>query len=309
LRDGYAVRANDTADASSYAPVLLSQARMVQTGDRLPADTDAVIPPDGVVDVGGIAAVLSVAGGDGVLAAGGDARAGALLREAGRSLRQIDVAALQVLGMKSVKVRMPRVLVVGARASDAVLDSIVGFAERLVAANGGEVLPDAAGDFHAVLSRPDADLIVVAGGSGMGERDASITTLQGVGHLHFHGIGIAPGETAALGFVDTVPVLIVPGRADGAFAALVTVGDAIVAWLSGRAGDTANMTAVLSRKVVSTIGLVEVAPVALSDGHALPLASSHLPMQAMIRADGYVVVPADSEGFPAGSTVAVRMMP
>src|SRR5690348_6194503 len=63
LRDGYAVRADDTADASSYAPVPLANARAVQAGDAMPVEADAVVPPDDVMDVGGIAAVSAVAGG------------------------------------------------------------------------------------------------------------------------------------------------------------------------------------------------------------------------------------------------------
>ena len=133
--------------------------------------------------------------------------------------------------------------------------------------------------------------------------------MQDTGHLHFHGIGIAPGETSALGFIGKVPVLIVPGRIDAAFAVLVTIGDAILARLAGRSGEAPAMRATLARKVVSTIGLVEIVPVQLQDSGAMPLASGYLPMQTMTMADGYIVVPADSEGFPAGSTVAVRTMP
>jgi molybdopterin biosynthesis enzyme len=106
-----------------------------------------------------------------------------------------------------------------------------------------------------------------------------------------------------------VPVLVVPGRVDAAFAALVTTGDAILARLSGRSGGASAVTVTLARKVVSTIGLVEIVPVQLQDSGAMPLASGYLPMQAMMKADGYIVVPADSEGFPAGSAVVMRAMP
>ena len=309
LRDGYAVRADDTADASSYAPAPLANVKAVQVGDAMPARADAVTPPEGVMDAGGIAAVASVAGGDGVLAAGADAQAGKPLRSAGHRLRQIDVAVLQALDVKSVSLHVPRVRVVAARAADAFLETIVGFTERFVVASGGEIVANSSRDLRAALSEDGADFIIIVGGSGMGERDASITTLQSVGHLHFHGIGIAPGETSALGFISGLPVLIVPGRIDAAFAALATIGDAVVARLSGSNGESPVVSATLARKVVSTIGLVEIVPVELQDAQATPLASGYLPMQAMLRADGYIVVPAQSEGYPAGSVVAVRAMP
>ena len=51
LRDGYAVRAEDIADAGSYAPVPLAAAPVrVDVGDALPPGTDAVVPLDAIVE-------------------------------------------------------------------------------------------------------------------------------------------------------------------------------------------------------------------------------------------------------------------
>jgi len=60
--------------------------------------------------------------------------------------------------------------------------------------------------------------------------------------------------------------------------------------------------------VTSTIGMVEVVPVRLQQSQATPLASGYWPLQAQAIADGYVVVPAESEGFAEGAAVAVRMV-
>ena len=54
LRDGYAVRADATTDASSYAPAPLSPApQRVDTGEALPAGADAVAALDAVQMRGG----------------------------------------------------------------------------------------------------------------------------------------------------------------------------------------------------------------------------------------------------------------
>jgi molybdopterin biosynthesis enzyme len=309
LRDGYAVRADDTADANSYAPVPLATAMAVQVGDALPTGLDAVLPQEGIVNAGGIAATIPIAGGDGVVIRGTDAQAGQPLLSAGHKLRAIDAAALQALGLRSVSVRLPRVRIVVARPGDAVLNSIAGFAERLVGASGSEIVADPCADLRAALSAGGTDFVIIAGGSGTGGRDVSVVALQDVGHLHFHGIGIVPGETSALGFIDKTPVLIVPGRIDAAFTALVTLGNAIMSRLSGHDEAALTVSGTLQRKVVSTIGLAEVVPVKLQQSHATPLASGYLSIQAMLQADGYIVVPADGEGYAAGSSVSVRMMP
>lgn len=311
LRDGFAVRAEDTADASSYAPVPLPHALAVQIGDGMPEDADAVASPDAIMVIGdSLAAVAPLAVGDGVLAAGADAQQGMPLRRAGEKLRQIDVAVLQALGVAQVKVRAPRVRVMAAKDDDIVIDAIAGFSRRIITAGGGHVVADHASvDVEEALGAAGAEFIIVVGGSGVGVRDNSINRLAAAGQLHFHGIGILPGETSALGFLDTVPVLIVPGRLDAAFAAFATVGEPIMARLCGLAGEAVTIAATLERKVVSTIGLVEVVPVQLRNSTATPLAAGYFPMQAMTKADGYVVVPADSEGFPAGTIVSVRVMP
>ena len=311
LRDGVAVRADDTADASSYAPALLSKTHVVQVGDGIPDGADAVAWSDGVTTEGdSIAAVASVAVGDGVLAAGADVQAGRPLRHAGEKLRPLDAAVLQVLGVSKVDVRVPRVLVVAEKSGDVIIDAIAGWVHRWTVAAGGDVISNGSSThFKAALGAGDVDFIIGVGGSGAGARDASIGALEAVGHLHFHGIGISPGETSALGFAGNIPVLIVPGRIDAAFSACATMGEVIMARLCSFQSVAPVVMATLERKVVSTIGLVEVVPVKLNGTRATPLASGYLPMQAMVQADGYIVVPASSEGAPAGTGVAVRMMP
>ena len=65
----------------------------------------------------------------------------------------------------------------------------------------------------------------------------------------------------------------------------------------------------LKRKVTSTIGLAELVPVNCAAGVAEPLASGYLSLESLARSDGWIVVPAESEGFAAGTPVAVRSWP
>jgi molybdopterin molybdotransferase len=57
---------------------------------------------------------------------------------------------------------------------------------------------------------------------------------------------------------------------------------------------------------MSTIGITEVVPVSCREGMAEPLGSGYLSLTALARSDGWVLIPADSEGFGAGSEVAVN---
>ena len=50
-------------------------------------------------------------------------------------------------------------------------------------------------------------------------------------------------------------------------------------------------------------------PLKLSEEGALPLGSGFLSLQLLAQADGWMLVPAESEGYPAGTEVTVRPLP
>jgi molybdopterin biosynthesis enzyme len=50
-------------------------------------------------------------------------------------------------------------------------------------------------------------------------------------------------------------------------------------------------------------------PVRRKDGQLEPLAAKYLPLSSLARSDGWILVPADSEGFAAGSPVQMRLWP
>ncbi|MDO8534467.1 MAG: hypothetical protein Q7S17_06960, partial [Xanthobacteraceae bacterium] len=142
-----------------------------------------------------------------------------------------------------------------------------------------------------------------------GRRDASVKTLARVGRVELHGLGLSPGETAALGSVGARPVLMLPGRLDAALAVWLVAGRRLIARLSGRSADEPGISVTLSRKIASTVGIAEVIPVRRTDKGVEPLASGFFPWNALARADGWVLVPPESEGYAAGSTLEMRRLP
>jgi molybdopterin molybdotransferase len=136
-----------------------------------------------------------------------------------------------------------------------------------------------------------------------------VRTLARYGAVEAHGIAVSPGETAALGFVGTRPVLLVPGRLDSALAIWLLLGRHLVAKLAGGKIEDMPVMLPLKRKATSSIGLTELMPVSCSDGMAEPLGSGYLSFESLARSDGWIVIPADSEGFAAGTPVGVRAWP
>ena len=63
-----------------------------------------------------------------------------------------------------------------------------------------------------------------------------------------------------------------------------------------------------ARKLISEIGCVDLYRVRLTaDGAVEPLASATVPgLAGAVRADGFVLISAESEGIPAGASVTVH---
>jgi molybdopterin molybdotransferase len=311
LRDGFAVAAAALGDASSYTPMPLPlPIRRIDVGEPMPEGTDAVLPLDAVVFRGEQAeAVAPAFAGEGVLPAGGDAAPHSLIRRAGERMRSIDIAAVDAAGIKSALIREPRIAVVLGVEPTLPLRGVPGLLVRSVFEAGATVAnrPDMTLDSAVADDKNDA--IIAFGGTGSGRNDSAVQALARLGRVETHGIAISPGETTAFGFAGARPVLLVSGRLDAALAAWMLIGYHIVARLSGRAIEDETTMLPLKRKVTSAIGMTELVPVSCKDGMAEPLASGFLSFMSLAQSDGWIVVPAESEGFPARTQVAVHPWP
>ncbi|MGB8141300.1 MAG: molybdopterin-binding protein [Pseudolabrys sp.] len=313
LQDGWALCADETLGAGSHTPSpLVRTPSRIEVGQALPAGTDSVAPIDAVKVIDGRAEALIVVNpGDGVLAAGTDSDSAIPLRRAGERLRNTDLAAFSAAGIARITVREPRIRVLPVRGS-----GIINEAARLVVADierrgGAARLDDSGRGLDVAMAAESADAIVAIGGTGSGRNDSSVQTLAREGQLTVHGMALTPGETSAFGFVGVRPVLLLPGRLDAALSVWLIVGrrllDRLAAAKSSDNEPTETLT--LARKVSSTIGLAEVVPVRRNGTEAEPMAIKYLSLSSLTRSDGWILVPADSEGYSAGSSVQVRPWP
>ena len=313
LMDGWTLAADMTLGAGGYATVqLLHPPQRIEVGQPLPPDTDSVAPFDAIKIANNNAeALVTINPGDGVLSAGGDSDPAIPLRRAGERLRMTDLAAFAAAGLSRLTVREPRIRVLPLRGS-----AIVIAAARLIAGDierrgGAAKLDDAGRDLGTVLAAESTDAIVVIGGTGSGRNDTSVHTMARDCEVAVHGIAVTPGETAAFGFAGPRPILLLPGRLDAALAVWLLIGRRILdrlAAVSNIDREPAE-TLPLARKVTSTVGLAEVVPVRRGPNGAEPLASKYLPLSSLARSDGWILVPAESEGYSAGSMVQVRPWP
>jgi molybdopterin biosynthesis enzyme len=303
LRDGWAVSAALTQDASPYAPAVLPGAIRIDAGAPLPPGTDAVAAID-VIRAERAEAIAPVTAGEGVLPPGADADGRTVILQAGRALHPLAVAALAAAQMTRVQVREPRLCVLRARA-DPILDAAAHWVARAIEAQGGVALIGV----DVQLDDADADAFVAIGGTGSGRDDASVVTLARLGKVEAHGIALSPGETAALGMIGVRPVLLLPGRLDAAVAVWTLLGRRMLGRLALGQEEGRGVGGRLTRKVASNLGLAELVPVRWRAGEVEPLGTGYLSLQALGRSDGWILVGADREGHPEGSEVVVGSWP
>jgi len=304
LRDGWAVSAALTQDASPYAPALLPAAIRIDSGAPMPAGTDAVAAID-AIRAERAEAIAAVTAGEGVLLPGVDADGRTVILQAGCALHPLAAAALAAAQVKRARVREPRLCVLRVR-SDPILDAAAHWVAHAIEMQGGVAVIDPG---MRLEEAADADAIVAIGGTGSGCDDAAVSTLARLGNVEAHGIALSPGETSAFGMIGVRPVLLLPGRLDAAVAVWMLLGRRMLTRLAlGREGSR-GVGGRLTRKVASNLGLAEFVPVRWREGEVEPLGSGYLSLQALGRSDGWILVAADREGYPEGSEVVIKSWP
>jgi molybdopterin molybdotransferase len=310
--DGFALRARDLVGASSYTPLPLTNAPVwVEAGDRIPDGCDCVVDADAVEQTGSLVQVLVEAiPGQGVRCVGGDIADGFAIT-AGARFSPLDLLVARAAGVEKIWVRRPcvRVVNVPARAGEVATTQLV--RENLRAAGAEVVFTEAAARDAAsiakMLDTTSCDLLITIGGSGVGRTDASIVALAQCGEAVAHGIALQPGHTTAIGRIGDTQVIALSGAPDRALGAWWALALPTLDRLSGRL-PRHTLTLPLARKIASSVGIAEIVPLARDGDAWMPLAVGELPLQAIARADAWLLVPGGSEGLAASTPVGAYML-
>jgi molybdopterin molybdotransferase len=117
-----------------------------------------------------------------------------------------------------------------------------------------------------------------------------------------------PSSPTGLGRIGPRLVFLLPGNPVSCFCAYDFFAGRAIRALGGRTKlwPYRSIRASLARKIASPIGRLDYARVQLVDGAVEPLAVAGASMlSSTTRADGFVIVPDDSEGFAPGAEVEV----
>ncbi len=184
---------------------------------------------------------------------------------------------------------------------------------NLVGRDGGRVgaIRPAAdqASLSAALRQADAELILVAGATGYAPSDHAVAALRACGEVQLDGVAIHPGGGVVLGRVAATPAILLPGTPLACLCAYDLIAGRLLRRLAGRQTlmpyHRCNMP--LARKLVSRIGRLELARVRIVGDSAEPVATAEgRVLASAVYADGFVLIPEQSEGYAAGTEVEVH---
>ncbi len=196
-----------------------------------------------------------------------------------------------------------------------IVDSNSVVLRALVARDGGEhlpfeILPDEPDRIRDAMASDDADVVLVSGGSSVGQEDHAPRLLAELGELAFHGISMRPSSPAGVGRIGDRFVFLLPGNPVSCLCAYEFFAGPVIRALGGRPRTWPHrrVRLPLARKIVSAVGRTDYVRVAVEAERAVPIATSGASiLSSTVRAAGCVIVPRDQEGMPEGDSVEVLL--
>jgi molybdopterin molybdotransferase len=343
--DGYALRGAETTGASEYNSLAFTvrghalpghpyssvvepgTAVRIMTGAPMPEGSDAVVPAEFAAErEGRVEIAAPFPPGKHVGRCAEDVREGAVLLGEGRRLRAQDVGLLASVGIDRVDVvRRPKVRIVTTgdelvtpgkpKGLYQIYDANSSMLRGLIARDGAVIesvrhTADRRDAIREAILASGADVVLVSGGSSVGAEDHAPGIVAEAGELAVHGIAMRPSSPAGFGRVGATLVFLLPGNPVSCLCAYDFFAARGLRLLGGRSGDWPHrtQTATLTRKISSAVGRVDYCRVRVQGSEAEPLALSGASiLSSTTRADGFVIVPGESEGYAAGSAITVYL--
>ncbi len=342
--DGYAVRAQDTFEASQFSPKILrlteneevreNEARQIWTGNPISKGADAVVMLEytkriqGKIEVG-----IAVTPGGNVSKRGEDVQRGEIAVKAGTRLKPHHVGLLAALRVTHVNVvKKPKVAILstgnelvelGRKAKpNQIVDSnkliLSGMCQELGA--GPLDLGIAKDDLQEISTRireglQRADVVITTGGTSVGYPDLVPAAVNQIGTpgVIVHGMAMRPGMPTALAVLQGKPVFILSGNPVAAMIGFEVFARPLILILLGVESEPRPLLkAKLTRKVASALGRRVFLRVTVfeRDGEffAEPVRIKGAGvLSTMTKANGYVIIPENREGLEKGESVIVHL--
>lgn len=246
-------------------------------------------------------------------------------------IRPVDIGAMLAGGYTEVLVRRkPKVVIIPTGneivepGTDLKKGDIIEFNSRILSGLilewGGEpvrfrIIPDRLKELKEAIieAHAIADLVIVNAGASAGSEDFTAKAIHELGDVILHGVNIKPGKPVILGWVKGKPVHGIPGYPVSAYITFKMFAKPLIyRWQGLEIEEHQVLKAKVSRQVASTLGQEEFLRVKVGkvgdNFIATPVSRGAGVLMSLVRADGFVRVPAMSEGIGTGAEIDVELM-
>lgn len=274
----------------------------------------------------------AVASGDSCIFPGEDIKAGEVVLEAGHRLRPQDIGGLLAVGITEVRVaRQPRVGIVSqgdevvppdvepgpGQVRDVNSYTLAGLVREIGAIPlTYPIAPDTEAGLDAIVQRAyaEADLVVISAGSSVSYRDLTAGAINKLGSpgVLVHGVAIRPGKPTILALCDGKPVFGLPGNPVSCINIFKVFVIPTIRMMLGEAAPRQHVVkAKLGRNIPAGSGRADFVRVRLEERNGelwvTPVFGKSNLIFTLVRSEGAVEVPLNSNGLPAGDWVTVVM--
>lgn len=338
--DGYSVIAEDTFNCPAELKLIevvhageipkkdLKRNCCIQiaTGGMLPKNANAVVKvEDTEINKNKVKIFKAVAPNTNVSKKGEDIKKGEIVLRKGELITPSKIGVIASLGIEKINVyEMPKVAVIGtgneiAELGEKLKDGQVYNSNTyalcsIISENGGiplrfKIIEDEKEKIeNAIREGLKNDLVVLSGGSSVGERDVLLDVLLKIGKILFHGVQIKPGKPVLFAIVNNKIVLGLPGYPT---ACLINGYIFLIPILREIARLPKKhekiVKAKLTRRVVSTLGRRQFLTVKVIGKEAIPVFKESGALTSMSNADGYIEIPENVDLLEKGEEVEVKL--
>ena len=334
--DGIMVISDRTFSANEANPVILNRGtdfEYINTGHLIVEPYDSVIMIEDVVEISSdqVKIMVQAAPWQHIRPIGEDIVSGEMILPENHCIRAMDIGAVLSGGITEItvfeKIRVG-ILPTGNEITDhydnlekgkifdtnswtfqAIVEELGGIAERISPVEDEYEKLKA-----AILELAERNhMVIINAGSSAGSKDYTAQLISDLGEMVLHGIAIKPGKPTILGMIGNKPVIGVPGYPGSAFLVFEEIVTPVIKALQRKKTERPPQAkAIVSRRIVSTLKYREYIRVKLGKVGdkliATPLNRGAGVTMALVKADGIMVIPKNSEGYEAGEEAPVELI-
>lgn len=327
--DGIAVRSADTHGATDQSPVLITDYARVNTGNLIPSGYDAVIMIEDTEETGeGYLVRSSAYPWQHIRPVGEDIALGEMVLPGGHVIRASDIGAMASYGISTVDVLTLRVALIPTGSEivnpgttpkpGQVIESNMLMACAEIRKTGAQVtlypvIPDEPDLIRKTVEEAVSshDLVLISAGSSKGTKDYTSRIIGELGTVFVHGLAIKPAKPVIFGEISKKPVIGMPGYPVACHTILREIVLPALSWYGLYVPEHQVINARLAGPLHSDIGIDEFVLVTIGKINeswvALPMSRGSGIQMSLVRSNGFITIPASSEGLEPGSTVSVNL--